>query len=61
MKPLFFNWIILKNHLYNTFLLYFFCLSGDDDEDEDDELLKRTGNYVAASDALPKGIIKVCV
>ncbi|XP_060713170.1 U3 small nucleolar RNA-associated protein 18 homolog [Tachysurus vachellii] len=30
-----------------------------DDEDEDDELLKRTGNYVAASETLPKGIIKI--
>ncbi|GAA6071103.1 U3 small nucleolar RNA-associated protein 18 homolog, partial [Tachysurus ichikawai] len=29
-----------------------------DDEDEDDELLKRTGNYVAASETLPKGIVK---
>lgn len=53
----------------HTFLLcVFICHSGDDDDDEeededddDDELLKRTGNYVAASEALPKGIIKVCV
>lgn len=38
------------------------CISGDDHEDEDDdELLKRTGNYIDASDALPKGIVKVCV
>ncbi|XP_053349383.1 U3 small nucleolar RNA-associated protein 18 homolog [Clarias gariepinus] len=37
---------------------------GDDDEDEDDddednELMQRTGNYIAASETLPKGIIKI--
>ncbi|XP_062865300.1 U3 small nucleolar RNA-associated protein 18 homolog [Trichomycterus rosablanca] len=31
----------------------------EEDEDEDDELLKRTGNYVAASESLPKGAIKL--
>ncbi|XP_017309879.1 U3 small nucleolar RNA-associated protein 18 homolog [Ictalurus punctatus] len=31
----------------------------EDEDDDDDELLKRTGNYVAASEALPKGIIKL--
>ncbi|KAI4889709.1 hypothetical protein NFI96_019411 [Prochilodus magdalenae] len=38
--------------------------AGDDDEeededDEDSELLKKTGNYVGASENLPKGIIKL--
>lgn len=37
---------------------YFF--QGDsDDDDEEDSLLKKTGNFVAASESLPKGIIQV--
>ncbi|KAF5900024.1 U3 small nucleolar RNA-associated protein 18, partial [Clarias magur] len=31
----------------------------DDDDDEDNELMQRTGNYIAASETLPKGIIKM--
>lgn len=32
---------------------------GVDDDEDDDDLLKRTGNYVDASETLPKGIIKI--
>ncbi|XP_037333387.2 U3 small nucleolar RNA-associated protein 18 homolog isoform X2 [Pungitius pungitius] len=31
----------------------------DDDEDEDDELMRRTGNFVASSDRLPSGILRM--
>ncbi|XP_076609639.1 U3 small nucleolar RNA-associated protein 18 homolog isoform X1 [Chaetodon auriga] len=31
----------------------------DDDEDEDDDLLRRTGNFVASSDSLPSGILRM--
>nr|XP_046272489.1 U3 small nucleolar RNA-associated protein 18 homolog [Scatophagus argus]XP_046272490.1 U3 small nucleolar RNA-associated protein 18 homolog [Scatophagus argus] len=31
----------------------------DEDEDEDDELLRRTGNFVASSDSLPSGILRM--
>ncbi|XP_006635381.1 U3 small nucleolar RNA-associated protein 18 homolog [Lepisosteus oculatus] len=33
--------------------------SDDDDDDEEDSLLKKTGNFVAASESLPKGIIQM--
>ncbi|XP_061079000.1 U3 small nucleolar RNA-associated protein 18 homolog [Conger conger] len=31
----------------------------DDDDDEDDDLLRKTGNFVASSESLPKGIIQI--
>lgn len=31
----------------------------DEDEDEEDDLLRRTGNFVASSDRLPSGILRV--
>lgn len=31
----------------------------DEDEDEDDELLRRTGNFVASSDRLPSGVLRI--
>lgn len=31
----------------------------DKDEDEEDDLLRRTGNFVASSDRLPSGILRV--
>ncbi|XP_054463843.1 U3 small nucleolar RNA-associated protein 18 homolog [Anoplopoma fimbria] len=31
----------------------------DDDDEEDDELLRRTGNFVASSDRLPGGILRI--
>lgn len=31
----------------------------DDDDEEDDELLRRTGNFVASSDSLPSGILRM--
>ncbi|XP_035760220.1 U3 small nucleolar RNA-associated protein 18 homolog, partial [Neolamprologus brichardi] len=31
----------------------------EEDEDEEDDLLRRTGNFVASSDSLPSGILRV--
>ncbi|KAJ8251781.1 hypothetical protein GJAV_G00225370 [Gymnothorax javanicus] len=31
----------------------------DDDDDENDDLLRKTGNFVASSESLPKGIIQI--
>ncbi len=31
----------------------------DEDEEEDDDLLRRTGNFVASSDSLPSGVLRV--
>lgn len=31
----------------------------DDDEEEEDDLLRKTGNFVASSDSLPGGILRV--
>ncbi|KAI3359602.1 hypothetical protein L3Q82_013786 [Scortum barcoo] len=31
----------------------------DEDEDEDDDLLRRTGNFVASSDSLPSGVLRM--
>ncbi|XP_051275949.1 U3 small nucleolar RNA-associated protein 18 homolog isoform X2 [Dicentrarchus labrax] len=31
----------------------------DDEDDEDDDLLRRTGNFVASSDSLPSGILRM--
>lgn len=31
----------------------------EEEEDEDDELLRRTGNFVASSDRLPRGILRM--
>ncbi|KAM8844122.1 U3 small nucleolar RNA-associated protein 18 homolog isoform 1-T4 [Spinachia spinachia] len=31
----------------------------DDDDDEDDELMRRTGNFVASSDCLPSGTLRM--
>uniref|UniRef100_A0A3P9B750 U3 small nucleolar RNA-associated protein 18 homolog n=1 Tax=Maylandia zebra TaxID=106582 RepID=A0A3P9B750_9CICH len=33
--------------------------STEEDEDEEDDLLRRTGNFVASSDSLPSGILRV--
>ncbi|XP_041813327.1 U3 small nucleolar RNA-associated protein 18 homolog [Chelmon rostratus] len=31
----------------------------EEDEDEDDDLLRRTGNFVASSDSLPSGVLRM--
>ncbi|KAM4890407.1 U3 small nucleolar RNA-associated protein 18 homolog isoform 2-T2 [Sylvia borin] len=33
--------------------------SSDSDSDEDDDLLRRTGNFITTSEALPRGILKM--
>ncbi|XP_043940869.1 U3 small nucleolar RNA-associated protein 18 homolog [Protopterus annectens] len=33
--------------------------SGEDDDDEEEGLLRKTGNFIAASEALPRGIIQM--
>lgn len=37
------------------------CVSeaDEDEDDEDEDLLRRTGNFVASSDSLPRGVLRV--